>query len=130
MSLFTGAKDVLYVGLLRLLSEAAVPGFPLPDVRLQVSPALQHRGPAHVCQLRSAGVSVIVSASLNYFAYCVYRVQLKMSSLCIVHLYLLFMFSLLLASKFLVHHPISQEEASSEGTTPLSEMYPSLPPSE
>ncbi|KAA0720905.1 Serine/threonine-protein kinase B-raf [Triplophysa tibetana] len=37
---------------------------------------------------------------------------------------------LLLASKFLVHHPISQEEASSEGTTPLSEMYPSLPPCE
>ncbi|XP_057180044.1 serine/threonine-protein kinase B-raf isoform X2 [Triplophysa rosa] len=38
---------------------------------------------------------------------------------------------LLLASKFLVHHPISQEEVSSEGTTPLSEMCPSsLPPSE
>uniref|UniRef100_A0A8C2A4P3 non-specific serine/threonine protein kinase n=1 Tax=Cyprinus carpio TaxID=7962 RepID=A0A8C2A4P3_CYPCA len=37
---------------------------------------------------------------------------------------------LLLASKFLVHHPFTQEEASSEGTTPLSEMCPSLPPSE
>ncbi|TRY65960.1 hypothetical protein DNTS_033535 [Danionella cerebrum] len=37
---------------------------------------------------------------------------------------------LLLASKFLVHHPITQEEASSEGTTPMSEMCPSLPPSE
>ncbi|KAF4114754.1 hypothetical protein G5714_004977 [Onychostoma macrolepis] len=37
---------------------------------------------------------------------------------------------LLLASKFLVHHPITQEEASSEGTTPVSEMCPSLPPSE
>ncbi|KAK7129914.1 hypothetical protein R3I94_009187 [Phoxinus phoxinus] len=37
---------------------------------------------------------------------------------------------LLLASKFLVHHPITQEEMSSEGTTPVSEMYPSLPPSE
>lgn len=37
---------------------------------------------------------------------------------------------LLLASKFLVHHPITQEEVSSEGTTPISEMCPSLPPSE
>uniref|UniRef100_A0A8C1F4R4 non-specific serine/threonine protein kinase n=1 Tax=Cyprinus carpio carpio TaxID=630221 RepID=A0A8C1F4R4_CYPCA len=37
---------------------------------------------------------------------------------------------LLLASKFLVHHPFTQEEASSEGTTPVSEMCPSLPPSE
>ncbi|XP_051976821.1 serine/threonine-protein kinase B-raf-like isoform X2 [Xyrauchen texanus] len=36
---------------------------------------------------------------------------------------------LLLASKFLVHHPITQEELSSEGTTPVSEMCPSLPPS-
>ncbi|XP_036433482.1 serine/threonine-protein kinase B-raf isoform X2 [Colossoma macropomum] len=37
---------------------------------------------------------------------------------------------LLLASKFLVHHPITQEEVSSEGTTPVSEMCPSIPPSD
>ncbi|XP_030628855.1 serine/threonine-protein kinase B-raf isoform X2 [Chanos chanos] len=37
---------------------------------------------------------------------------------------------LLLASKFLVHHPITQEEVSSEGTTPVSEVCPSLPPSD
>ncbi|KAG9333640.1 hypothetical protein JZ751_010762 [Albula glossodonta] len=37
---------------------------------------------------------------------------------------------LLLVSKFFEHHPITQEEVSSEGTTPLSEVYPSLPPSD
>ncbi|XP_015252169.1 PREDICTED: serine/threonine-protein kinase B-raf [Cyprinodon variegatus] len=37
---------------------------------------------------------------------------------------------LLLVSKFFEHHPISQEEVSSEGTTPVSELCPSLPPSE
>ncbi|XP_066523345.1 serine/threonine-protein kinase B-raf isoform X2 [Hoplias malabaricus] len=37
---------------------------------------------------------------------------------------------LLLASKFLGHHPITQEEVSSEGTTPVSEMCPSIPPSD
>uniref|UniRef100_A0A8B9HIG9 non-specific serine/threonine protein kinase n=1 Tax=Astyanax mexicanus TaxID=7994 RepID=A0A8B9HIG9_ASTMX len=37
---------------------------------------------------------------------------------------------LLLASKFLVHHPITQEEVSSEGTTPVSEVCPSIPPSD
>nr|XP_023999398.1 serine/threonine-protein kinase B-raf-like [Salvelinus alpinus] len=37
---------------------------------------------------------------------------------------------LLLVSKFFEHHPITQEEASSEGTTPVSEAYPSLPPSD
>uniref|UniRef100_A0A4W5NLJ7 Uncharacterized protein n=1 Tax=Hucho hucho TaxID=62062 RepID=A0A4W5NLJ7_9TELE len=38
--------------------------------------------------------------------------------------------SLLLVSKFFEHHPITQEEVSSEGTTPVSEAYPSLPPSD
>ncbi|XP_036373759.1 serine/threonine-protein kinase B-raf-like [Megalops cyprinoides] len=37
---------------------------------------------------------------------------------------------LLLVSKFFEHHPITQEEVSSEGTTPLSEVCPSLPPSD
>uniref|UniRef100_A0A4W4GLZ7 non-specific serine/threonine protein kinase n=1 Tax=Electrophorus electricus TaxID=8005 RepID=A0A4W4GLZ7_ELEEL len=37
---------------------------------------------------------------------------------------------LLLASKFLVHHPITQEEVSSEGTTPVSEVCPSILPSD
>ncbi|XP_060759286.1 serine/threonine-protein kinase B-raf [Neoarius graeffei] len=37
---------------------------------------------------------------------------------------------LLLTSKFLVHHPITQEEVSSEGTTPVSEVCPSIPPSD
>ncbi|XP_006633556.1 serine/threonine-protein kinase B-raf isoform X2 [Lepisosteus oculatus] len=37
---------------------------------------------------------------------------------------------LLLVSKFFEHHPITQEEVSSEGTTPVSEVGPSLPPSE
>ncbi|XP_076861198.1 serine/threonine-protein kinase B-raf isoform X2 [Brachyhypopomus gauderio] len=37
---------------------------------------------------------------------------------------------LLLASKFLVHHPITQEEVSSEGTTPVSELCPPIPPSD
>uniref|UniRef100_A0A674CRI3 non-specific serine/threonine protein kinase n=1 Tax=Salmo trutta TaxID=8032 RepID=A0A674CRI3_SALTR len=37
---------------------------------------------------------------------------------------------LLLVSKFFEHHPITQEEVSSEGTTPVSEVYPSLPPSD
>uniref|UniRef100_A0AAY4BBG8 non-specific serine/threonine protein kinase n=1 Tax=Denticeps clupeoides TaxID=299321 RepID=A0AAY4BBG8_9TELE len=37
---------------------------------------------------------------------------------------------LLLVSKFFEHHPITQEEASSEGTTPVSEACPSLPPSD
>uniref|UniRef100_A0A8C7IDP5 non-specific serine/threonine protein kinase n=1 Tax=Oncorhynchus kisutch TaxID=8019 RepID=A0A8C7IDP5_ONCKI len=37
---------------------------------------------------------------------------------------------LLLVSKFFEHHPITQEEVSSEGTTPVSEAYPSLPPSD
>ncbi|KAG9339959.1 hypothetical protein JZ751_022274 [Albula glossodonta] len=37
---------------------------------------------------------------------------------------------LLLVSKFFEHHPITQEEASSEGTTPMSEVCPSLPPSD
>ncbi len=75
---------------------------------------------------------------------CVYFVQLEIVQcalgkwwLCIIYLYwcyhflfIILLFSLLLASKFLVHYPITQEEASSEGTTPMSEMYPSLPPSE
>ncbi|KAJ8268813.1 hypothetical protein COCON_G00114200 [Conger conger] len=37
---------------------------------------------------------------------------------------------LLLVSKFFEHHPITQEEVSSEGTTPVSEMCPALPPSD
>ncbi|XP_035282400.1 serine/threonine-protein kinase B-raf-like [Anguilla anguilla] len=37
---------------------------------------------------------------------------------------------LLLVSKFFEHHPITQEEACSEGTTPMSEVCPSLPPSD
>uniref|UniRef100_A0A3P8ZX61 non-specific serine/threonine protein kinase n=1 Tax=Esox lucius TaxID=8010 RepID=A0A3P8ZX61_ESOLU len=37
---------------------------------------------------------------------------------------------LLLVSKFFEHHPITQEEVSSEGTTPMSEACPSLPPSD
>ncbi|XP_063072901.1 serine/threonine-protein kinase B-raf isoform X2 [Engraulis encrasicolus] len=37
---------------------------------------------------------------------------------------------LLLVSKFFEHHPITQEEVSSEGTTPISEVCPSLPPSD
>ncbi|XP_068611479.1 serine/threonine-protein kinase B-raf isoform X2 [Brachionichthys hirsutus] len=37
---------------------------------------------------------------------------------------------LLLVSKFFEHHPFTQEEASSEGTTPVSETAPSLPPSD
>ncbi|XP_041832784.1 serine/threonine-protein kinase B-raf isoform X1 [Melanotaenia boesemani] len=37
---------------------------------------------------------------------------------------------LLLVSKFFEHHPLSQEEVSSEGTTPVSDVCPSLPPSD
>uniref|UniRef100_A0A8C6TYR0 non-specific serine/threonine protein kinase n=1 Tax=Neogobius melanostomus TaxID=47308 RepID=A0A8C6TYR0_9GOBI len=37
---------------------------------------------------------------------------------------------LLFVSKFFEHHPIAQEEVSSEGTTPVSEACPALPPSE
>ncbi|KAG7236808.1 hypothetical protein INR49_000185 [Caranx melampygus] len=37
---------------------------------------------------------------------------------------------LLLVSKFFEHHPFTQEEVSSEGTTPVSEVCPSLPPSD
>ncbi|XP_061816680.1 serine/threonine-protein kinase B-raf isoform X2 [Nerophis lumbriciformis] len=37
---------------------------------------------------------------------------------------------LLLVSKFFEHHPFTQEDVSSEGTTPVSEVYPSLPPSD
>ncbi|MEQ2245212.1 hypothetical protein ILYODFUR_025276, partial [Ilyodon furcidens] len=37
---------------------------------------------------------------------------------------------LLLVSKFFEHHPFSQEEVSSEGTTPVSELCPFLPPSD
>uniref|UniRef100_A0A667Y8D3 non-specific serine/threonine protein kinase n=1 Tax=Myripristis murdjan TaxID=586833 RepID=A0A667Y8D3_9TELE len=37
---------------------------------------------------------------------------------------------LLLVSKFFEHHPLTQEEVSSEGTTPVSEACPSLPPSD
>uniref|UniRef100_A0A672IEK9 non-specific serine/threonine protein kinase n=1 Tax=Salarias fasciatus TaxID=181472 RepID=A0A672IEK9_SALFA len=37
---------------------------------------------------------------------------------------------LLLVSKFFEHHPFPQEEVSSEGTTPVSEVCPSLPPSD
>uniref|UniRef100_A0A665X589 non-specific serine/threonine protein kinase n=1 Tax=Echeneis naucrates TaxID=173247 RepID=A0A665X589_ECHNA len=37
---------------------------------------------------------------------------------------------LLLVSKFFEHHPFTQEEVSSEGTTPVSEACPSLPPSD
>ncbi|XP_055015878.1 serine/threonine-protein kinase B-raf isoform X2 [Boleophthalmus pectinirostris] len=37
---------------------------------------------------------------------------------------------LLFVSKFFEHHPFSQEEVSSEGTTPVSEVCPSLPPSD
>lgn len=33
-------------------------------------------------------------------------------------------------SKFFEHHPFTQEEVSSEGTTPVSELGPSLPPSD
>ncbi|XP_033888797.2 serine/threonine-protein kinase B-raf isoform X2 [Acipenser ruthenus] len=36
---------------------------------------------------------------------------------------------LLLVSKFFEHHPITQEEVCSEGTTPVSEVCPSPPPS-
>ncbi|CAB1437411.1 unnamed protein product [Pleuronectes platessa] len=35
---------------------------------------------------------------------------------------------LLLVSKFFEHHPFTQEEGCSEGTTPMSEACPSLPP--
>uniref|UniRef100_A0A672Z4Y1 non-specific serine/threonine protein kinase n=1 Tax=Sphaeramia orbicularis TaxID=375764 RepID=A0A672Z4Y1_9TELE len=37
---------------------------------------------------------------------------------------------LLLVSKFFEHHPFTQDEVSSEGTTPVSEACPSLPPSD
>ncbi|XP_029016630.1 serine/threonine-protein kinase B-raf isoform X2 [Betta splendens] len=37
---------------------------------------------------------------------------------------------LLLVSKFFEHHPFPQEEVSSEGTTPVSEACPLLPPSD
>nr|XP_040029200.1 serine/threonine-protein kinase B-raf isoform X3 [Gasterosteus aculeatus aculeatus] len=37
---------------------------------------------------------------------------------------------LLLVSKFFEHHPFTQEEVSSEGTTPVSDACPSLPPSD
>ncbi|XP_061921672.1 serine/threonine-protein kinase B-raf-like isoform X2 [Entelurus aequoreus] len=37
---------------------------------------------------------------------------------------------LLLVSKFFEHHPFTQEDVSSEGTTPVSEVCPSLPPSD
>ncbi|XP_053271072.1 serine/threonine-protein kinase B-raf isoform X1 [Pleuronectes platessa] len=37
---------------------------------------------------------------------------------------------LLLVSKFFEHHPFTQEEGCSEGTTPMSEACPSLPPSD
>ncbi|XP_034381732.1 serine/threonine-protein kinase B-raf isoform X2 [Cyclopterus lumpus] len=37
---------------------------------------------------------------------------------------------LLLVSKFFEHHPFTQEEVYSEGTTPVSEACPSLPPSD
>uniref|UniRef100_A0A8C5EUM1 non-specific serine/threonine protein kinase n=1 Tax=Gouania willdenowi TaxID=441366 RepID=A0A8C5EUM1_GOUWI len=37
---------------------------------------------------------------------------------------------LLLVSKFFEHHPFTQEEVSSEGTTPVSEACPPLPPSD
>ncbi|KAK2882753.1 serine/threonine-protein kinase B-raf isoform X1 [Channa argus] len=37
---------------------------------------------------------------------------------------------LLLVSKFFEHHPFTQEEVSSEGTTPVTEACPSLPPSD
>ncbi|MBN3307985.1 BRAF kinase, partial [Amia calva] len=36
---------------------------------------------------------------------------------------------LLLVSKFFEHHPITQEEMSSEGTTPVCEVSPFIPPS-
>lgn len=52
-----GEEDLLHTGLLRLLQKAAVPGFPLSDLWLQVPPALQHRGPPYVCQLWPARVS-------------------------------------------------------------------------
>lgn len=57
MLLLSGEEDLLHVGLLRFLPEAAFSGLSLPDVWLQIPPALQHRGAAHVCQLRPAGVS-------------------------------------------------------------------------
>ncbi|XP_033968275.1 serine/threonine-protein kinase B-raf isoform X2 [Pseudochaenichthys georgianus] len=37
---------------------------------------------------------------------------------------------LLLVSKFFEHHPFTQEDVCSEGTTPVSEACPSLPPSD
>ncbi|XP_023654018.1 serine/threonine-protein kinase B-raf isoform X2 [Paramormyrops kingsleyae] len=37
---------------------------------------------------------------------------------------------LLLVSKFFEHHPITHEDTSSEGTTPVSELCPSMPPSD
>lgn len=57
MLLLSGEEDILHIGLLRFLPEAAFPGIPLPDVWLQIPPALQHGGAAHVCQLRPARVS-------------------------------------------------------------------------
>lgn len=71
--LLAGEEDLLYVGLLRFLPEAAFPRLPLPDVWLQISPALQHRGAAHVCQLRPAGVSARGKSSGTTFcivSYC------------------------------------------------------------
>lgn len=50
-SCLIGEEDLLHTGLLRLLQKAAVPGFPLSDLWLQVPPALQHRGSPYVCQL-------------------------------------------------------------------------------
>lgn len=35
-----GTENVLHVSVLRLLPEAAVPGLPLPDLWLQIPPAL------------------------------------------------------------------------------------------
>lgn len=57
MLLLAGEEDLLHIGLLWFLPEAAFPGLPLPDMWLQISPALQHWGAAHVCQLRPAWVS-------------------------------------------------------------------------
>lgn len=35
-----GTKNILHISILRLLPKAAFPGIPVPDVRLQISPAL------------------------------------------------------------------------------------------
>lgn len=66
-ALILGSEDLLQTGILRLLSQVSLPWLQMPDMRLQVPPALQQQSSHCVC-----GHGQTVSLYVHLLSYCKY----------------------------------------------------------